>query len=29
VQWHPEREGDNLQAQLDRNLLCTTFGLKG
>ena len=29
VQWHPEREVDNLQAQLDRNLLCTTFGLKG
>ena len=29
VQWHPEREGDILQAQLDRNLLCTTFGLKG
>jgi putative glutamine amidotransferase len=29
VQWHPERERDNLQAQLDRNLLCTTFGLKG
>jgi putative glutamine amidotransferase len=28
VQWHPERDGDNLQAQLDQNLLCTTLGWK-
>lgn len=28
VQWHPERDGDNLQSQLDRNLLCTTLGWK-
>ena len=28
VQWHPERDGDNLQAQLDQKLLCTTLGWK-